>query len=731
MLRSAGFAALLAVTLIHAPGRATAGAAETQFPRLPGTDRIRIPKTVPLDRLPGRGSEPAITTGLTDALTEVPFLDDYNPQTVVPMRRLPGTAGGGFRLVLPGVYELNAQSYCLHAGTYAPTKGKGYLYAPLAGPRAGVIRSIARNSVRHPEVSQHDIQTLIWGILAHAKIRDMAPHVQSAAARLLTLQEIQEIDGSALSMLAEQAIDRASRELAPALRPIFEAEARLRSLVSRADARYEDLERVAVRFGEPPLGEGSREVPHLRWSYHPAGYFVRYDPGGYSQTRIQLAVPGPATVERDAQGRIAKVADARGARLELVYSDAQEQPRGSGQGEMQGSAFRQVRFDSLREIQPRFRVRERKEWRNAGWTFTGVPAGRSGVRGAWSRFVNSERAADRALASQDQLDSLIRAVSRRSGSQAAAPQQAYRDAIDLAHLAFAVEGLEGAGPLRQFLQEAWQAAAVEACGGRLWAPAARRATLGPLALLGQVGAMNAWAGPAALRFPLAPAAFAGMWQAAPRELPEFDPSEEVACPGNTGSQRLLQSGRDDGPPDDDCTAAGKDMWNNLVMLDAYSNQDIVNQAGASDPYDTDLYDAMVGRHLAGKPTGNMTRGEVDDWKNKGMDAATNSRTCEVGLASVDNAGNAHFSAKSYQDIIDALASQGSSAPAAACIVAHERTHQQQCFANNNFAHSSVSEFSNYERQAYCAQLRCLADYMAQKCNGAPSSLQDEMNQKCR
>lgn len=715
MLRSA-HTALLVLVLLPPLLPFEADAAGSQFPRIPGTDRI--PKTVPLERLTGRAPEPAITTGLADAITEVSFLDDYNPQAPVPMRNLPRTAAGGFRLVSPGVYELHAQSYCLHAGTYAPTKGAGYLYAPLAGPRAGVIRSIAQNSVRHLEVGQQDVQALIWAILAHAKVRDMAPQMQRTASLLLTPQQIAEIDGGALAILTEAALDRASRELAPALRPIFEAEARLRSLVSQPSARYEELERVAVRFGEPPLGEDSREIPHGRWSYHPAGYFVRYDPSGYSSTRIQLAVPGPTTIERDARGRISRVADFRGVRLELAYSDASDQIRGSGQGEMQGSSFRQVRFDSLKQVRPRLKVRERREWRDAGWTFTGVPAGRGGIQGVWSRFANSDRALDRALASKNQLDTLIRAVSRRSGSQTVPSQQAYRDALDLAHLVSAAENLEGAGPLRQFLQEAWQAAVVRACGGRLYAPEWMTAALGApvyLAALGTVGGLSSFG-------------FAG-FQAPARELPEFDPSEEVACPGNTSSQRLLQSGRDQG--DDDCNAVADDMADNLKLLAAYSNEDLVRGASASNPYDTDLYDAMVGRYAAGQSTQDLSPADVQEWKNKGMDAATNSSTCEIGLASVDSAGDSHFQARSYQDVIDTLMSQGASAPVAACTVVHERTHQQQCFAHDNFAHSSVSEFSNYERQAYCAQLSCLADYMAQKCGGAPASLQNEMNQKCQ
>ena len=93
--------------------------------------------------------------------------------------KFPGIRGNF--LEVPGHFEFSAQSYCHLAGTYPPRKADGFLYAPLKGPRAAVISRILRESVRHPEIDQHTIQLLLWGILAKAKVVDMPAPVKSAA----------------------------------------------------------------------------------------------------------------------------------------------------------------------------------------------------------------------------------------------------------------------------------------------------------------------------------------------------------------------------------------------------------------------------------------------------------------------------------------------------------------------------------------------------------------------
>src|SRR2546428_1745196 len=124
--------------------------------------QFRLPKKLPkipgLEKIPGLdkilGNEPPITTSLADALTEVAFLDNFTPEFPLPLGTAPRTKEGEYKL-RPGAYRYEAQSYCLHAGTHAPGRGEGYLYAPLRGPRAPIIRNLLRRSVQHPEIHQH------------------------------------------------------------------------------------------------------------------------------------------------------------------------------------------------------------------------------------------------------------------------------------------------------------------------------------------------------------------------------------------------------------------------------------------------------------------------------------------------------------------------------------------------------------------------------------------------
>lgn len=87
----------------------------------------KILKKVPI-KIPGLESilksKPPISTSIQDAVTEVPFLDDFNPQHPLPMTVLPRTSDGDFLLDLKGYFRFECKSYCLHAGTYAPDGGK-------------------------------------------------------------------------------------------------------------------------------------------------------------------------------------------------------------------------------------------------------------------------------------------------------------------------------------------------------------------------------------------------------------------------------------------------------------------------------------------------------------------------------------------------------------------------------------------------------------------------------
>lgn len=256
-------------------------AASAQLPR------FRVPALPGMDSLFKKG--PAITTSLPDAKWSAPDKDAFNPETK-PLQSLARGPDGGF-VLREGSYEALVQSYCLHAGTYGPGKGDAYLYAPPKGPAEKAVIAIATNSVAHPEIDQHRIQLLLWGIIARTRFSDMPGDVRSAGAQLLTPKQIADLDGGAMSILAQEALDRGLVKEPPMMRQVMEAENNIRQTLSGPTARYEDVERIAVLAGAPPLDDLGREVPSGRWSRHPDGYYVRYRPVSYPTTRLEICVP--------------------------------------------------------------------------------------------------------------------------------------------------------------------------------------------------------------------------------------------------------------------------------------------------------------------------------------------------------------------------------------------------------------------------------------------------------
>jgi hypothetical protein len=407
--------------------------------------------------------EPAITTSLSDAVTEVPFLDDFNPKELYPMTGLPRGPNGGF-LLHSGLFQFNAQSYCLHAGKYIPGGGDGYLYAPLKGPRADIVRNLLQRSVNHPEIHQRDIQVLLWAIVSRTKIREMPPEMQLTAGKLLTPDEIFQINGGALGLIPEELLEKAFENLPDQVRQVLEAEAHLRGMLTEGTATYEQLERMAVLQGDPSPGEGSREVPRGRWSYHPDGYFIRYFPSGYTRTLVQIYVPERFQITRDELGRITEIIDRRGDRIETEYNDAIEPVAVPGDEGIRAYPFRLIRFIH-RKIVPDNASDLEVEWGNSGWTFVGVPSGRGRLRSVIEPYLDIKERYEWAKTHRSQLENLDAQFSAQ-GNMA--------DIMDLGHLTLAikktislasVENREWAMDHIYLLSKAWQQALCKRLGG--------------------------------------------------------------------------------------------------------------------------------------------------------------------------------------------------------------------------------------------------------------------------
>jgi len=271
--------AVLSTSLVLcAAGPATAQFGLRDLTRLAGAAGITAPNI---------RKEP-ITTSLADAQWSDPSKDDFTPpEPKRQLSELQRTSSGGF-LLEPGYFTFHAQSYCLHAGTHGPGEGDGYLYAPPLGPAKDAVIAIVRNSVQHPEIEQRTIQSLLWAILARAKVEDLSNDLKVAASQLLTPRQLAGLNRNVLDMLSRGPI---ADNLPSELRQVLRAEADLRQMLSTPGTSYAQLEQVAVLAGLAPVGTGSMEVPATRWSHHPDGYWIRYLPASYTNTVVEIWVP--------------------------------------------------------------------------------------------------------------------------------------------------------------------------------------------------------------------------------------------------------------------------------------------------------------------------------------------------------------------------------------------------------------------------------------------------------
>jgi hypothetical protein len=443
-----------------------------------------LKKATSLPSIESMLNKPPITTSFDDAHAEVTFLDGTIPENAIgfPIEQMPRDAQGRY-LLGPGFYELDARSYCIRAGTYGPAKGDGHIYAPLLGPKTKVVQAILRRSAQKPDVPQHDVQLLLWAVLARAKLRDMSPHLQQTATALLEPRELFDLNGGALGLIPPEMLEKYLAKVSPQLQKIYRAEQQIRQHLARATATYQEIERLAVLAGLAPPEDEIRPTPRGRWSWHPDGYFIRYFPQGYQRTRMQVYIPPTLTIERDERGRITSLSDGGRFRFETRYSSATATtPDG-----LEAQLFTEVRLSAREQTIVR---------KGKGWTFytPAVPADSVTAKLPAGSAARQTRTAS--------LRKLLAGMTLTS--ETSLPLRVSANVADVEGWANAVR-IELARPGFKKGETAW---APDALSLLLHAPAS--------ALRSELGAKQG--------------------------LVPFDPTKNVAVPANTSGQRLASGG---------------------------------------------------------------------------------------------------------------------------------------------------------------------------------------------
>ncbi|MBN1634502.1 MAG: hypothetical protein JW917_10075 [Ignavibacteria bacterium] len=251
--------------------------------------------------------EKNVTTSIEDALPVAFWLKDL-PEMIDPVE----PESYDFNLE-PGYYTFKLQSYCLKAGTHGPTKGYGYLLAPLLGKRSDLVYNIVSKSVNHPEIAQQDIQVLLWGIIYGAKFTDYSLDFQNRVRPLLTAAEIVDLSLD----LKNIPLDIMPDDIKAAAQYYKD----LRGRLTNPSLTYDDISRYAMAQGiAPPEDPFSKYIEKGLWAHIGNGFYSRAIPDGYPTTNLELYRPAYISTKKDNMGRITLLEN-NGYKIEISYDD--------------------------------------------------------------------------------------------------------------------------------------------------------------------------------------------------------------------------------------------------------------------------------------------------------------------------------------------------------------------------------------------------------------------------
>lgn len=191
----------------------------------------------------------------------------------------------------PGYYELSIKSFCLKAGTYAPGKGDGYLYAPLKGPRKDIVDKLVKNWYEQQDIKQSDVQALLWAIIAKANFKNLSPELKIVAAKLLSPKDILSLSNMGLDFVPAGVMADVKSNLPKSVQLALDAENKMRQLFSSGSYNYNELERFAMLAG---VNTETSSIQYGTWGLHPSGLWISYHPSGYSLMKIKIYVPESA-----------------------------------------------------------------------------------------------------------------------------------------------------------------------------------------------------------------------------------------------------------------------------------------------------------------------------------------------------------------------------------------------------------------------------------------------------
>ncbi len=230
----------------------------------------------------------AITTNFKDCNTvDIKQPEFASGKNFVSLCRESFNKDTGYVLT-PGYYQIQLKSFCLKAGTYAPSKGDGYLFAPLKGPKEEIINALVKNWYNHQDIPQEQVQSLVWAVIAKSSFKNLNTESKLVAARLLSKDQLLKLSKMGLDFIPADIMSKAKSNLPQPVQIALDAENKIRNFFSSSSSSYADLERLAMISGVNPEKSA---IQYGTWGLHPDGYWVAYEPHGYREMTVKIFVP--------------------------------------------------------------------------------------------------------------------------------------------------------------------------------------------------------------------------------------------------------------------------------------------------------------------------------------------------------------------------------------------------------------------------------------------------------
>jgi hypothetical protein len=140
----------------------------------------------------------------------------------------------------------------------------------------------------HDEITQQQLQLLLWAIIAKTKFNNLSPDLKIVATKLLSDGDMAALSKVGMDFVSDEVMKKAVLQMPEPAQKIIAIENAMRQKFYAAAVSYQEMEALAMLAGAAPA---NNMVTDGLWSLLPNGCYIKYLPAGYSRTAVEIYVP--------------------------------------------------------------------------------------------------------------------------------------------------------------------------------------------------------------------------------------------------------------------------------------------------------------------------------------------------------------------------------------------------------------------------------------------------------